>query len=166
MFQQQLTQRIAAFLATIGIPVTARPLHGRSFLPGIEVDRGGLVIDESALTWPGDLLHEAGHLAVVPAGLRADLSGDVAIPGWDMDALEVTATAWAWAAVVHLALDARVLFHEGGYRGQSAGLIRTYGFGVYPGANRLEEFGMTATGERARAMGAPPYPHMLRWTRD
>jgi hypothetical protein len=167
MFQQPLTRTIAAFLTDIGIGVAARRLDGQDcFLPGILVEHGALIVDEATLTYPGDLLHEAGHLAAVPAASRAQLSGDVALSGWNMQSLEAAATAWAYAAVIHLGLDARVLFHEGGYHGRSAGLLQTYRLGVYPGANGLEEFGMTATGERARAMGVAPYPHMLRWTRD
>jgi hypothetical protein len=167
MFQQPVTQTIAAFLARIGIGVVSRGLDGQEcFLPGILVEQGSLIVDEAALTYPGDLLHEAGHLAVVPAVSRAKLSGDVALPDSNMQSLEAAATAWAYAAIVHLGLDPRVLFHEGGYHGKSAGLLQTYRLGVYLGANGLAEFGMTATGERARAMGVAPYPHMLRWTRD
>lgn len=58
------------------------------------------------------------------------------------------------------------MFHKGGYRGKSEGLLRTFALGVYPGANLLEEAGMTATGPRAEALGVPPFPHMLRWLRE
>jgi hypothetical protein len=36
---------------------------------------GGLVYDWERLTWPGDLLHEAGHIAVIPAALRPTIGG-------------------------------------------------------------------------------------------
>lgn len=49
-----------------------------------------------------------------------------------MGAVEVHATAWAYAAVTHPGIDAKVLFHEGGYDGKSQGLLFTYGCGVYP----------------------------------
>jgi hypothetical protein len=155
MFSNPLARTIAEFLGGIGIAVVPTPLECDTFLPGIQVEDGRLLVDESKLTWPGDLLHEAGHLAVVPAPMRSRMSGDVALPGLDMDGLEVQATAWAYAAVVHLGLPPDVLFHEGGYRGQSAGLIRTYGLGVYPGAHKLTEYGM-----------ADGYPRMARWLRD
>lgn len=166
MFENPLAESIAGFLASIGIGVEAARAAGACFLPGICVEGGRLLVDESELAYPGDMLHEAGHLAVAPAGLRPTLGGEVVIPGADMDAFEVLATAWAYAAVRHLGLAPEVLFHEGGYAGKSAGLIFTYGAGVYPGAWGLQQAGMTAVGERARELGVEPYPHMLKWLRD
>jgi hypothetical protein len=83
-----------------------------------------------------------------------------------MNAVEVQVTAWAYAATVRLGLDPRVLFHEGGYRGKSKGLIVTYTRGVYPGVHGLLQAGMTATSDAARKLGVAPYPHMLKWIRD
>jgi hypothetical protein len=154
------------FLAVIGIEVVPRRLDSDCFLPGIRVGSGRLYVDEEKLIYPGDLLHEAGHLAVAPGDLRPTLSGEVVIPGADMNAVEVQATAWAYAAITYLNLDPRILFHEGGYRGESQGLLFTYGSGVYPGAHSLAEMGMTATGNIARELGVAPYPHMLKWVRD
>jgi hypothetical protein len=136
------------------------------FLPGIRVERGVLMVDEARLEYPGDLLHEAGHIAMAPAELRPSLSGAIDVPGLDMASLEVAAVAWSYAAAVALAVDPAELFHAGGYRGKSAGLLATFGVGVYPGAQLLEEAGLTAAGPRAEALGVEPYPHMLRWLRD
>jgi len=166
MFEGALTNRIAEFLNGIGIEVVPGRLDGESFLPGILVERGGLLVDEGKLSYPGDLLHEAGHLAVAPAGLRPALGGEVFIPGADMNAVEAEATAWAYAAVTHLKLEPSVLFHAGGYEGKSAGLILTFTMGVYPGAYGLQTLGLTATGQTARQLQVAPYPHMLKWLRD
>lgn len=136
------------------------------FLPGIRLERGVLLVDDSQLAYPGDLLHEAGHVAMTPAALRPSLSGAVDVPGLDMASLEVAAVAWSYAAAVALDIDPAEVFHGGGYRGKSAGLLATYGVGVYPGAHLLEEAGLTATGSRADALGVEPYPHMRRWLRD
>ncbi|MDQ3817320.1 MAG: hypothetical protein M3362_06475 [Acidobacteriota bacterium] len=161
-----MTNRIAEFLNGIGIEVVPQTLDGECFLPGILIEEGRLLVDEAKLKYPGDLLHEAGHLAVAPASLRSSLSGEVLIPGADMDDVEAQSTAWAYAALTHLGLEPRVLFHEGGYRGKSEGLIFTYSIGVYPGAGGLHLLGMTATGEEARRYGVAPYPHMQKWLRD
>jgi hypothetical protein len=166
MFRNELTNRIVEFLNEIGIPVVARRLECDCFLPGIRVESGSLFVDEEKLTYPGDLLHEAGHLAVAPGDVRSELGGEVFIPGADMSTVEVQTTAWAYAAVTHLGLDPKVLFHEGGYKGKSDGLIFTYGLGVHPGATSLQEIGMTAVGRMARSLGVAPYPHMLKWVRD
>ena len=165
MFQDPITKTIANFLIAIGIDVLPAALEGETFLPGILVDKGRLLVDETKLTYPGDLLHEAGHLAVAPSSIRPTLSGEVLLPDADMDAVEVQATAWAYAAIRQLQLDPKVLFHEGGYHGKSAGLIFTYTNGVYPGAQSLQDLGMTGGGEGDRKSEVP-YPHMSKWLRD
>ncbi len=85
------------------------------------------------------------------------MTGDVAVPGLDPGMLEKAAVPWSYAAALAIGIDPALVFHEGGYRGKSAGLLRTFGFGVYPGANILAEAGLTTPGL---------YPRMLRWVRD
>lgn len=163
-----IASRIVDFLRGIGIDVDEATVPDDAFLPGIRIVAGRLLVDHTRLRWPGDLLHEAGHIATMPAHLRATLHDalddasahdDVAFAG------EAEATAWAWAARVHLGLPPDVLFHAGGYRGTSARLIATYSLGVYPGAHGLAQAGMTCVGAAATAAGVPPYPHMQRWLR-
>lgn len=158
--------RILGFLRGIGIAVREGQVAGDDFLPGIRVEDGGLVLDRAQLRWPGDLLHEAGHLAVLPPAQRRTLSGDLAGHEAIPYASEMEATAWAYAATVAIGLDPAVLFHEGGYHGRSAGLVRTYAMGVYPGAHGLVQAGMAAAGPDAVARGEATYPHMRRWLRD
>ena len=158
---------IVAFLRGIGIAVELAELSpGDCFLPGIRVERGGLLVDEADLAWPGDLLHEAGHVAVAPAALRERLTGDVDVPGLDMHALEFAAVPWSYAAAVAVGIDPALVFHEGGYRGHSPGLLRTFAFGVPPGLRYLEEAGMAFGPLRAKERGVEPYPHMVRWVRE
>ena len=166
MFKDPIAKTIANFLTAIGIDVLPAALEGETFLPGILVDKGKLLVDETKLTYPGDLLHEAGHLAVAPSSIRPTLSGEVLLPDADMHTVEVQATAWAYAALSHLQLDPKVLFHNGGYYGKSAGLIFTYTNGVYPGASSLQALGMTAGREEAHKSQVAPYPHMSKWLRD
>lgn len=166
MFRDPVANTIGSFLNAIGIAVVPTTLVAGTFLPGILVQNGKLLVDETELTYPGDLLHEAGHLAVAQGSVRPSLSGEVLIPGADMDAVEVQATAWAYAALTHLGLDPTVLFHDGGYSGKSAGLIFTYTNGVYLGAQSLQDLGLTAVGETARKLNLDPYPHMIKWLRD
>jgi len=158
---------ILSFLDEIGLRASERPIPpGSSFLPGIRITQGTLVFDRTALRWPGDLLHEAGHIAVTPASLRP-LLDDALDPSLSGPyAREVEATAWAYPATVHLELDPAVLFHAGGYHGKSEGLIVSYGNGVYPGAFGLARAGMTFAAEDARRAGVEPYPRMARWLRE
>lgn len=162
-----MTARIVEFLRVIGIAVEPADLDPEEcFLPGLRLDRGRLLYDEEALAYPGDLLHEAGHIAVAPPGARELLSGAADVPGLDMGRLEHAAVAWSYAAALEVGIDPALVFHEGGYRGKGRRLLGTYSVGVYPGANLLEESGMAASPARAAELGVDPYPHMIEWVRS
>ncbi len=91
---------ILAFLDEIKLLASEGVVPPDSCLPGIRVSRGMLVFDRATLRWPGDLLHEAGHIAVTPSSLRAAL--DDALDSSDSvpHAGEAEATAWAYVAIV------------------------------------------------------------------
>ena len=156
-----LTARIAGFLRDIGLEVRACALPAETFLPGIRIHRGALLVDEERLLHPGDLLHEAGHLAITPAERRGELGDDV---GSDLGE-EIGAIAWSYAAAVHLEIDPAVVFHPHGYRGSSRGFLDNFGQGRYVGVPLLQWMEMTLDEKSAREQGAAPYPHMLRWLR-
>lgn len=161
---RELTDTIIGFLSSIGIVPRLTTLPSSTLLPGVTIASGSLLVDPDRLIWPGDLLHEAGHLAVAPAELRSSMNGELP----ELEALhagEVEATAWAFAATVAIGLDPSVLFHEGGYGGKSSGLAFTYSIGGYPGAGGLREAGMTLSTADAAGTGISPYPHMIRWLR-
>lgn len=157
---------IAGFLASIGIPLEARGLDASTFLPGVTVEGGAIVYDPARLTWPGDLLHEAGHIALTSPGARHTLSGRIAPELQELHADEPEVTAWAFAAIMAIGLHPSVLFHPGGYHGKSEGLIFTYMNGVCPGVGGLVAAGMVLTPAQAAAAGLRPYPSMLRWLRE
>ena len=157
--------RLVAFLRSVGLAVEAVELGDDTFLPGLTVERGRLLYDEAKLLYPGDLLHEAGHIAVAPPSLRPLMGGDAALPGIDMGELEIAAILWSYAAVLEVGTDPAVVFHDAGYRGKARGLLRTFGFGVYPGLPYLEAAGMAAGPRRAAELGVAPFPHMLHWLR-
>ncbi|MEO6392727.1 MAG: hypothetical protein ABIP75_12835 [Pyrinomonadaceae bacterium] len=165
-FNNEITQAIAEFVRKIGLPVRAARLDHPTFLPGIEVESGAILIDESRLTYPGDILHEAGHLAVAPATLRPTLSGEVDLPGFNADVVEAFAIGWSYAAIVSLGLDPGIVFHRDGYKGQAEALRNNYELGIYIGANGLVDMGLTRVGTNAAADGVAPYPHMIKWLRD
>lgn len=156
---------ILRFLSNVGIEVRLESIDNATFLPGIEVRQGSLVADLSKLLWPGDLLHEAGHLAVLPRMLRQQASDDLKFEQSAPHAGELEAMAWAYAAAVDLDLPLDVLFHEGGYKGQSAGLRMTYSMGVYPGLPGLCLAGMAVAPNAVTGASANFYPQMLRWLR-
>lgn len=157
-FADPLVGRIVAFVRSVGIPVETASLDGETFLPGVVVAAGGLRVDPERLTWPGDLLHEAGHVAVSdPARPEDGVSDD---PGEEMAAI-----AWSYAAALELGLAPEILFHAGGYRGGARALIENFAEGGYVGVPILAMWGLTHETHRAKAIGARPYPHMLAWRR-
>lgn len=160
------TQTIVDFLKSIGISVQEGKVAADSFLPGLCIANGSLVYDNAALRWPGDLLHEAGHIATAPASIRSLLSDSLDDSPPAPHAGEVEATAWAYAALVHLGLEPSILFHPDGYHGKSARLISTYALGVHPGSFGLAQAGMTLLGVEASLAATPAYPHMIQWLRD
>jgi hypothetical protein len=160
-FANTLTATIATFLRTIGLDVRPGRLPEHTFLPGIWIDRGALVVDEAHLQFPGDLLHEAGHLAVMAPSRRSIVTGDV---GSDA-AEEMMAIAWSYAAAVHLQLDPAVVFHAEGYRGASAALIENFQQGRSFGVPMLQWLGLTYDAIRAPVAQVAPYPHMVHWIR-
>ena len=147
-----LVESIVAFLREIGFDVLERPIEHPTFLPGISIEERRLAVDRAKLIWPGDLLHEAGHIAVTPAVERWNPSDE----GEGMER-EIAAMAWSWAALSRLDLDPAIVFHDGGYRGRGAALRDTFAAGVYPGLATLVSYGMTRT---------DLYPRMERWLRE
>jgi|SRR5687767_498350 len=160
--KQHLVDRIVNFLIEIGLEVTKADLQQRTFLPGISVDRGAILIDESRLLYPGDLLHEAGHLAVLPSHKRKQAQDNVSKKASE----EMMAIAWSYAALVHLGLEPSVVFHEGGYRGWSEALIENFTQGRYIGVPMLQWIGITVDERRAKETGNRPYPNMIKWLLD
>lgn len=164
MFDHPVTRKIADFLLEIGLKVEAQALDKATFLPGILIKSGVMIVDETKLKYPGDLLHEAAHLAVAPGEIRGRLDDEVELPGFNMDSIEAGAIAWSYAAALHLGLQPAVVFHEGGYKGKSEGLLMNFSFGVYVGLHVLEEAGMAVSA--ANPGETLPFPNMIKWLRD
>ena len=130
-------------------------------VPGIHIDKGELIVDERRLTYPGDLLHEAGHLAVRAKDQWESIDGDVGGDGGD----EMAAMAWSYAAAVHLGIDPAVVFHPGGYKDGSEAIINAFVNRDGMGVPVLQYLGMTVEKKSAAKLGVPPYPAMRRWIR-
>ncbi len=154
-----VADQIVDFLRTIGLTVEERELTGPTILPGITVDNGGLVIDRDKMAYPGDLLHEAGHLAIVPKTEREGLSVNVGTdPGFEMGAI-----AWSYAACLHLGLPADVVFHPYGYKDGSATLCENFARGSFIGVPILEWRGLTHS---PKSDAPTRYPAMKQWLCD
>ncbi|HEY1806686.1 MAG TPA: hypothetical protein VGG45_19605 [Terracidiphilus sp.] len=151
---------IVDWLREIGLTVRFAPLEAATFLPGVTLEPGGIVIDPERLLYPGDLLHEAGHLAVMLPAQRAATQQNAEIGMGD----EIAAQTWSYAAAVHLGLAPEVVFHATGYKGSAATLIEIYRDGK-AGVPLLQWIGLTLDRVRAAEAGTHAYPHMIRWLR-
>jgi hypothetical protein len=157
---------ILAFLAQAGIAVREEPIGRDTFLAGIAIRDGALVFDPERLQWPGDLLHEAGHIAVLPSAIRPQASDDLQSAPDVPFAGEMEALAWAYAAAMAIGLPVQVLVHEGGYKGQSQALLQMYALGIYPGLQGLCGARMAESPSFMQDCGPVHYPRMLKWLRD
>jgi hypothetical protein len=153
------------FLNYIGIETTFRKIGNKSFLPGLLINKGMIIIDRDALEHPGDILHEAGHIAVVPAADRPGLSEKSIIGRRNRETEEIMAIAWSYAACMHLLIDPFFVFHEQGYRGGRDYITDSCSKKSYIGLSMLEKIGLTANEKTARRLHIPPYPHMIKWLR-
>ena len=159
MFANPLTERLAGFVRGIGIDVRAETLPDKTFLPGLDIRHGAILVDEERLLYPGDLLHEAGHIAVADPAERAQPSLS------PTPADEMTTLAWSYAAACHLGIAPDIVFHPHGYKGGGQSLIDAFTGGGSPGVPLLQLYGMTVERKFAAARGVEPFPHMLRWLR-
>lgn len=156
MNQDSITDQILAFLSDKGIPYYLTPLRGSGFLPGIRIDQGILHIDKEQLSYPGDILHEAGHVAVISPSERKNLSDKIT----GSPAEEMAAMAWSYAAAISLEIDPHIVFHADGYKGGGAHLAAQYSEeatgtnSCAPGVPMLQWFRMTET-----------FPKMSQWLR-
>lgn len=151
--------RILAFLDRVGLSAIATSLPPDTFLPAIEIRNGALLYDPARMARPGDLLHEAGHVAVTAPELRGTLSTVADDPGEEMAAI-----AWSYAAALAAGIGPAAVFHADGYRGGGDALLQAFADGAGPGTPLLGWFGMT------REPGGPPrdapdFPAMARWLR-
>ena len=160
-FTDPLVAQIVPFIEEIGIPVRVEQVSDDSLLPGVTVRSGTLIFDPETLPWPGDLLHEAGHIAVSDPAIRATQAEVSSDPGEEMAAM-----AWSYAAAVELGIDPGHVFHAAGYQGGGENYLESYtngGTGI--GVPTLQFYGMSAEPHQAEALALPAFPAMARWLR-
>lgn len=192
MNHPEALEPIVNFLHGIGVGVEYGEGAHSGFLPGVNIHAGVLHIDPATLVEAGDLLHEAGHIIVVPrrhwprlgtdlqAGIEALVADEA---GSDKPADprlaravqlgEFMSQAWSYAVVQHLGLPMECLFFPGSYhRHQYEGTHPTQEWierGTHFGPLGLAQADMTGFSDVFSHMGdngLPPFPHMTRWSVD
>lgn len=175
MTQSEALARSVAFLEGIGIPCHPSE-EARGFLEHIRIDHGTLFYNPTHAK-AANLLHEAGHIAVLPSKLRADVGTDLddtfdrleglmdeAFDPENPDSPEVRAllqcgeteaTAWAWAAGKAIGLPDALIIEDEDYDNCGADIRLALACNAYLGINGLVA-GNMATSVRA-------YPTLTRW---
>ena len=159
-------EKVIAFLQNIGI--TCRPSPGvKGFLPHCRIDHGTIVFDPDLA--PGaDVLHEAGHLAIIPAETRHHASDN--LREWEkigaarmsamvdagthpddplmcayMQTSDPEATAWAFAAGKAAGLDDEDIIRDDECDGEGAsirfGLQHCAYIGIHPVRQSIDFYG-------------------------
>ncbi len=158
---QELIELFSSFIKEKGICIEERTITGVTFFPGIEICNGCLIIDREKLLYPGDLLHEAGHIAVAPVEDRKTLSNNVTENRPGTEGEEMSVMLWTYAACLHLSISPAIVFHADGYKGESDWIVNQYKTGNYVGLPLLVWMGLTRNPEVEKG-----YPEMIKWLRD
>lgn len=160
MSDQEVIRIACEFMRQIGLRFETAELNNPTFLPGLLIDKGCLYIDAQKLAWPGDILHEAGHIALTDPEIRPRLDQqwlDEAEKKYGGE--EIGVILWSYLAARTIGIPVEVVFHEAGYRGHSKGYIDLLNGGSYFGLPLLQWMGIvngfTETG----------YPNVVKWVR-
>ncbi|MFV0592634.1 MAG: hypothetical protein ACK5M7_14700 [Draconibacterium sp.] len=159
----KILDQIIAFLNETGIKVSEAELDDDCFLPGLFPKGCGLLLDRKRLKYPGDLLHEAGHIAVTEAHLRPLIGTSEMLEQWPRPGDELGAILWSYAAACRLKIPLNVVFHPDGYKGDANWLIEQFELGNYIGLPLLTWMGFCNTKEDPQSNTS--FPAMLKWLR-
>ena len=157
--------KIKSFLEKTGIALIPKTLPDTTFLPGLDLGPNCIYIDFEKLLYPGDILHEAGHIATTSAEDRKLIGSDKMPEGWPTQGDEIAAMLWSFAAAKHLDLPLAFVFHPDGYKGSSGWLIDSFQNQIYTGLPLLEWFGMALGEKRAAEENKAAFPAMQHWMR-
>jgi hypothetical protein len=167
-------RRAIRFVRSVGIPVTLSAAEVNGFAPGIEIRAGELFVGPGATA--SSLLHEAGHLAILPGNVRSWATGDIDVvvermfrwlksvdAGGDPDAplmraaiqaSDPEATAWAWAAGGAVGLRPTEIIRNEDYEGDGAVIRLQLSARRYVGIHGLQHAGLCSVRN---------YPAMSAW---
>ncbi|MBS1522311.1 MAG: hypothetical protein JST50_15025 [Bacteroidetes bacterium] len=158
-----IMEQMLSFIKGIGLEYHFETIEPKTFLPGLDFRKGALIIDRDKLLYPGDILHEAGHLACMPPDVRKTMTGDLENNNLNQGG-EMMAIAWSYAVCLHLGIRPEVVFHENGYKGSGGSIVDNFNEGNYFGVPLLEWCGMCYSPKAAKKLNAEPFPSMISWT--
>jgi len=168
-YKNTITQKICNFLTSIGIETLPKIINEETFLPGIRIVEGNIWVDENKILSPGDILHEAGHLAIFSKETRTKITDSVVVSEATQGGEEMAAIAWSWAALTHLNIAPEIVFHPEGYKNDSENIIANFSQKQYFGVPTLAHKGLCIDGKsplNANEKEENVFPKMLKWTID
>lgn len=167
------------FLRSIGLTVQID--EGASgFIEHVAIAEGGLRVDPRAPA--SGLLHEAGHLAIVPSRFRHYLSGNVREgvkrAFAELDQMELApddplvramlqisdpeVTAWAWAAGKSIGIPEEHIIQDDEYQGEGGFIRVALASASYSGIHGLSHAGFCVPKETPYRP-LPVYPSLAYW---
>jgi dienelactone hydrolase len=172
-----------SFLREQGIE--CHSVHGTGgFVPGVRIVSGALHYDPD-VACTANLLHEAGHVAILPSIYRAQANDDISkvarkmlaevfeAPDVDPDSPQACAamqcsdpeaTAWAYSAGRHLGIPDELVIRDTDYQSEGDQIRLALKAGAYAGINGLARAGFCVVTRTAAAVtGRPRYPTLSRW---
>lgn len=156
MDNQNIIDHIVRFLQSINISVVEQELPNDTFLPGLSLYGNSILMDREKLKYPGDILHEAGHLAVTEEEIRPLIGTSKMSDTWPTAGDEIATIIWSYAACRFLKLDLEIVFHPNGYKNDAEWLIEQFNNKNYIGLPLLEWMSLCNKEE---------FPKMNKWTR-
>src|SRR2546423_9369674 len=118
---------MATFLESLGIGIIPASSLLPANFPGLDIQHGSVLVDESRVIHVGDILHEAGHIAVTEPSVRKALR--LTPSGGE----ELATMAWSYAAAIYLNLGAELVFYPESYQNFGEGLVENFSKGNYIG---------------------------------
>nr|WP_272955712.1 hypothetical protein [Pseudomonas aeruginosa] len=175
----QFAERALSFLRDIGLSVEVVP-GAAGFIDHVRIKDGGLQIDPRCPA--SGLLHEAGHLAVVPKRYRHWMSGnlyasfnrmlkdpeflaqepDSPLYRAVIQATDPEVTAWAWAAGRFLGIPSEVIIQNDEYDGSGRNIRILLQANSYIGINGLSHGGFCVR-RKTPYRALPQYPELAFW---
>ncbi len=153
-------KQIFQFFDEISICYKFTKIETETFLPGIQIKSGELQIDLQKLKFPGDLLHEAGHIAVTKLEERNVINDNVIENNPEKAGDEMAVLLWSFAAAKKIGIATEIVFHEDGYKGEAQWLTEQFENGNFIGLPLLQWMGLTD------AEGENSFPKMKSWLRE
>lgn len=158
-------KKVISFLEEIGIQVIEKELPEPTFLPGLAIENYRIMVDYAKLKYPGDILHEAGHIAVTSKNDRKHIGTDKMPADWPTQGDEIATILWSFAALSHLGLPPNFVFHPDGYRNSSEWYIENFTTGNYMGLPLLQWLKMAYPNDEISENEKLAFPAMQNWLR-